>query len=741
MKTVRNKRASIAVRKGALCLLLTIATLFLSTGRVYATDSNSSLSQTDSVFDVALVIDNSGSMKDSDPGRCAIDGAKLFVDMALYNESNIAVIKYGYQAELIGISSIETPEKKAQVKKWIDSIDYPDKNGTDTGDGLMCALDTLKPLLGNGHQKCIILFTDGDVEYVNDPDKKNNDKTKSVKKSIDQCTEVSLWGRKNNEDIPLYILGLNAKIDGKNTISGEGKERIATLSANSGGKSKVVSNVKAITPFYEEIFGKITDSEVVHNKTIKASGKEQSTIIDIPNSSVMKANLILLTNQKLTKVKLIDPDNKEVDLTDSDSLLSREKNYSMIQLIRPVKGKWKLSFVAKKGTQVIPNFFFLYDDMQSVQTIKAESEDNSNAEINQPVTVECYLKSGSARVMDKDVYADIKGTVDVINTDTDERTHFFDLVFDEDNMVMTGTFVPTKFGKYVITTELTSTSFRRTNAPSDLTVVDREPISVDKIGTISMREGETKKINLDEYFQDPDGLALHYQAEPKQGNIVDVKCDNVSGSDATLTIKGKEKGSDEILLTASDPEGNKIEVSFKVEVHTITFYVVISVIGGICGLSLLALLIFLLFRSRRLKGYFSISSFSCDGFSYGTAHINLAQSESSTYSMQKILECYAIDVQTPLNSKISPVLADSELSVILSDIILTGNLGKGYSVSITYLNGRSNSVIMDGTDLLNRKFRMRVRKKNASVPDHTLEIKTGDYNIRIVFRYKSELEM
>ncbi len=722
-------------KRVALCLLMTMAMLYGSVWQTFAAGTGSSVSKTATVFDAAIVIDTSGSMKHSDPERCAIEGAKMFVDMALTNSSKVAVIKYGYQADLLGISTLDNRENKQQVKEWIGSIKYPKHNGTDTGEALKLAVETLKKQGVKGHRKCIILFTDGDVESVTDPNKDNKDKAKTVDQSKAECMDVALWGQQNNEECPLYILGLNSRQDGKNTISQDGRNRIVELAAISGGKSKIISNVEAITPFFEDIFGRITDSKVVHYKSMTATGKWQSVTVTIPNSSVEKANLVLLTSDKVNNIRISDSNQNTKEFNATDCLLSKEKTYTMIQLVRPEKGDWVLSFAAEKGTKVIPSFFFLYDDLQSYQTVKPGNGSVSDAYVNQPVTVECYLKSNQLKVKDKDVYRDITATVEVVNAESKKSTHVLDLTFDESRMVFTGSFVPAGFGKYNVTTRLDSASFRRENGPTEINVIDHEPLNTAKITDISMLIGDTEALPLGDYFKDTDGQGMEYQVQSKPGKAVVVSCDVVSGSDAVLHLTAKKKGKEELTLIVTDPAGNKAVVRFDVKVSSVADYIIGGVIGVVILLAIALAVVYFVGKTRRLKGCMDIIRCSADGNEYGEDILTLSRPDSRTETLFNLMERYRSDVELPVNRRLTPVLNEPEVRNVLSGIILTGNLGKQYAVTIAYTNDTKNVVTVDGGDLANKDFTLRISKRNAAPVEHELSIKTRNHTIVIRFRY------
>ena len=725
----KNKFGSTLVKNVMVSLVLTAAMFFGTSIRVYASGTGSSQSDTDSIFDVAMVIDASGSMKDSDPKENAKEGAKLFLDQTLRDESQVFIIKYDYDAKLLGKGRLTSNDDKQQLKKLIDGIEYPDKGGTDTGEALKLAQKTLEDYGEEGHQKCILLFTDGDVVWVTRDREKN--KTANPE-SIEQCKEVSLWGDKNNGDCPLYILGLNAKVKGDNTISEDGQTLIETLAANSGGKCKVVTNVSQINKFYADIFGEITDSNIIEGKKIIATGKWQSAPVVIPNSSVKKANITMFTSAKVDNVKMIDPDGNEMKFNTTDCVLSREKSYSIVELFNPVKGEWTLKFKAPKGTIIQPNFFFLYDNMVSVQTVKTQSGDSQNAYVNQPVTVEVYLKSNDTKVVDPDVYKDIKGTVKVINTDTDELAFTFDLDFDKNKVVMSGEFTPDQFGTYSVKTTLISDSFHRENGPTEVRVIDRKPETIGRIKDMSILVGKSESLNLTNYFKDTDGLGLTYRVTSSDGKVLDVSASDAKG---TLTLQTKQKGSTTITIVAADPADNQATVTFKVKVKTILDVAIPWIILLVFLILILIVILMLYAKLKRLKGYMYIINYTDtkdSSINYGDDYLRFNKGDSSV-TLFSLINRFARDVES-FNGMLTPSLKESQVKTAMSAVIFTGTIGqRDYSVTISYKKGKNAYVVKLDSDVLagNKK------SISASATDvHILEIATTDgHNITIRFRY------
>ena len=84
------------------------------------------------------------------------------------------------------------------------------------------------------------------------------------------------------------------------------------------------------------------------------------------------------------------------------------------------------------------------------------------------------------------------------------------------------------------------------------------------VGTIAAQEiyaGESATLDASQYFSDPDGDALTYQASSSDAAAVEA-----SVSDSTVTVRAVGRGSATVTVTASDPDGLSATQSFAVTV-------------------------------------------------------------------------------------------------------------------------------------------------------------------------------
>ena len=94
--------------------------------------------------DVVLVMDESVSMLKADPGRLAIEGAKLFVDMEKISGVSLALVEFSNKLRSTGLIEMQQRQNKEYLKTILDEIRYGTTAHTDTGAAMLEAVSVLE---------------------------------------------------------------------------------------------------------------------------------------------------------------------------------------------------------------------------------------------------------------------------------------------------------------------------------------------------------------------------------------------------------------------------------------------------------------------------------------------------------------------------------------------------------------------------------------------------------------------
>lgn len=168
-------------------------------------------------FNIAFVIDDSGSMESNDPDKLRIKATKNFVDI-LEEKDKFSIVKFEYSATVI--------QESTNDKKTVDDLEssFQSNGGTDIASGLEKGLE----LLGKGDNagRVIVLLTDGEDSTL------TSRKEELIKKAID-----------NN--VTIFTIFLNT---GKNTNEGDTAD-IAEIAARTNGNFYTINTDELINIF------------------------------------------------------------------------------------------------------------------------------------------------------------------------------------------------------------------------------------------------------------------------------------------------------------------------------------------------------------------------------------------------------------------------------------------------------------------------------------------------------------
>ena len=81
----------------------------------------------------------------------------------------------------------------------------------------------------------------------------------------------------------------------------------------------------------------------------------------------------------------------------------------------------------------------------------------------------------------------------------------------------------------------------------DVTVPNQAPVAVGIIGSLDLTVGRSVELNVESYFDDPDGDALAYTASVSDSAVAGIR---IGGS--VVTIRGLSEGRATITVTATD---------------------------------------------------------------------------------------------------------------------------------------------------------------------------------------------
>lgn len=285
---------------------------------------------------IILLIDNSGSMKETDPKRLSIVAASMLID-SIDENTSLNIITFGDKPK--ALYSIENKPSKENLKAELLNIEF-NNNYTDLKEGIKEALSQLSKVQGN---KSIIVLSDGKEDPMGGLTKEHKD-------------EFSLLIEKAHlSTVKVNCIALSQKAD---------KDSLESLTFKTGGEFYYSDNPSQLFNVFSKILGNINDFYTVKEYEIEDEAvKEVKLSSFIEEVTIKIAALdnktpfvdVALNGKELTSSKLGDgykiydfKNEKESTI----NISSRDKNkYSVIVQL---KSKAKLSVDSVDKSFTVP---------------------------------------------------------------------------------------------------------------------------------------------------------------------------------------------------------------------------------------------------------------------------------------------------------------------------------------------------------------------------------------------------
>ncbi|WP_232381021.1 vWA domain-containing protein [Paenibacillus tianjinensis] len=346
-------------------------------------------------IDAVLLIDVSNSMNKSDKNNIAGEAMKMFIDMLSAQGDKVGIVAYTDKVQREkALLQIGSAGDKQDLKDFIDGLDRGPY--TDIAVGVEEAVKVLENGSDPGHEPMIVMLADGNNDL--------NESGSRTQSQSDQELSAAVEAAKQ-KGYPIYTIGLNA--DGKLN-----KSILSGLSDETGGKAFTTDSADDLPQILSEIFASHLKLKVVPVQSITANGSYQDVTVNVPNSSVLEANISIMSSQPVT-AKLTDPSGKEVAIPSDDVLLSKSSSYSLIKLLSPEQGDWKLQVKGVPKDKIDINLVFNYD-----LELKIDALPSAKYQKGDTIEIVSHLFSNGTQVTLSNLYQDMKAVLLATDTDT-----------------------------------------------------------------------------------------------------------------------------------------------------------------------------------------------------------------------------------------------------------------------------------------------------------------------------------
>jgi len=327
-------------RRNFYVFLLTLLIFIVTSTHLYATPIVVDPSEG---IDVILVIDTSGSMRNTDPERIALEAASLFMNMMETRHSRIGIVGFsGVTHSVMELSPIYEVSTRREIRNAVSNFVY--HGWTDVGLALRTAAEMLINNPVETNSPMILLFTDGRIELP-----------EWYGRTVEDSYEDAWWAVNSMYGIaPIYTIGLN--YDGTVNVG-----FLQEIAARTQAESFVIEDAALLPELFHEIFASHIRSSIHEIDTIFTDGETfTDVIIPIPSYFVAEANIIMLTSRPITEIRLFNAMGQEIIFDDNMHTLTTANRYSMIKILEPQIGDWLLRVRGLPEDRITINLIYNY---------------------------------------------------------------------------------------------------------------------------------------------------------------------------------------------------------------------------------------------------------------------------------------------------------------------------------------------------------------------------------------------
>ena len=568
-------------------LVLLIALCVTSMSPVFAESGlevSSSIDNED--FNLVLLIDRSGSMKNTDRSNLVKDAAKLIVDLCDEGGySRIAVMSFDTSVHNSGFITVSDESQREIVKNEISAIEYED-GGTDIGLALLTAVEYIRSE-GNPSQKnMILLFTDG---YTQDLiGKKEEESEEQLAQALELARDYSC---------SIFTIGTDyngsMKQNGRDALEGIRDYQISNGIINSPEELLTIINakdqdgMKAVVSEFEKIYATI-EKRIIH---------EGNVVIESPN--IAEVNIIVSAPSGVSEVRvtapsgnsaLIDLEGRETVLDEAKIVFKEGKSYQLIKIVEPIaEGTWLLNVADNQSEPILNYTWMLTTKAEITMTLEQSSKDSVSITVR-PKNIE----AGSIG----EFYNSLVEQGVVITKEGDEGNSVsLDLNYDDSlNRCLRASFPVEPASSYTVTARVSDGFFIRTCKGSiDIPDVWTHP---------SGDESDFGTILVWNWFSRSVDLADRVEVGLKSCETV-TGCDDLAEfelSGTTIKLSGISSGSDKLQVMSTMTDGSRIILTGKVKVLN-PLYVLLALVFVFAVVYLIR---FLKSQKRSLRGNYFI---------------------------------------------------------------------------------------------------------------------------------------
>lgn len=526
-------------------------------------------------FDVIFAIDGSGSMKKSDALKLRLTAGRLFTEMTYSNTSRAGFVQFtNIIMDSQGLTDLSTEDSKASFRDRLSGQQDSVKGSwdTDISLGLTQALNLLKEgdSFNGDRNPMIILLSDGNTDLPNGP--------RTVEESNAELTgtlsEAASLG------VPIYSIGLN--YDGKLDV-----DYMQNIANQTGGAFYNITTATDFNKYMTDIFGNVADGDLTGLNPAYIDGRFVTDFV-IDNGSVLMANIVILTDKGVSDPQLIDPTGAVVPLDADHGVIvstdtsdeNKVSTYTILKIMYPVQGAWKVSVKGEADDAVQVNLLTTYD-------ISFKLLNSRDPIAGNDINIYGKLVRGDENITDSNLLSGAMAICTIMDNKGNIVGENLPMTYNEEKHVFICKTNLEKSGNYYVTAHLEGKdgSFSKEAAQYQLSI-GRAKLTVSGRPDVSMWCNPIKtkaSVDISQHVKSESLAELNCSIEDNGNNIVTADYNKDTGM---LNITPLRTGTGYLKLIFSDAYGQSAELTVFVTVKSswIWFIVAFAILAVIVAL-------------------------------------------------------------------------------------------------------------------------------------------------------------
>lgn len=467
--------------KKVLSILLAAAMLLALVAPALAADTVDENSNTG--IDIVMVIDRSGTMKDTDPHGIALSATRALADIS--RESNlagrggvsIALVTYGYDViNSTPFYNVSNPMEFQAFSDEVNSSGVPNSmEDTNTGRALEEAYELIREHREENpqHTFAVILLSDGKVQIgdsdgffaehgdelnVSVSNRKNSPEWQAltrqlVEESVEKGSEIA--AKMQSEGIPLYCIGIYA--NGDRTTLGDDMRRWA-----GDGNYNETENISEVQQLMDNLYLRINETADLQPATLRPGG---SVDFDVRASAIqVNIRVIPMVDEanwdKIHIMKLENgietgysgqPNKENFGGLAADG--TSEGSYTIIRMIQPAAGTYRLRIEDGANYNYELAIISLYDLSLTLDNIASISNGTST-----PISVRVTKYGNPYHNPGINPMLYVKGPFRDIQSAGDYDPNGLPMTWNENEQNYSVNFTPRGAGNYIVQARMMTTA-------------------------------------------------------------------------------------------------------------------------------------------------------------------------------------------------------------------------------------------------------------------------------------------